>query len=94
MNKEIFEYVVERRKTVGIMLGTVKAGKIKIGWCKTALTLGDKFDKDFGMKLARNRAMRKAKIPKLPLCMKRGMIDFSTRCIRYFQDAKSMDLVR
>jgi len=90
----IFEYVEERRKRVGIILGLIQDKTIKIGWAKTNLKAGDRFDKDEGLSLAEARAIKMSASPALPPCMKRQMVDFTARCYRYFKDADKMELVR
>jgi hypothetical protein len=90
----IFEIVKERRQKVGIMLGTIKDGKILIGWSKANLKVGDRFNKNEGMSLAEARAIKLSPAPKLPLCMRRKMINFETRCLRYFKDATAIEIMR
>jgi len=90
----IFEIVKERRHKVGVIVGLKQDGVIKLGWAKCNRKLGDVFNKDEGIRLAETRAIKMADSPVLPLCMNRQMNDFSARCLRYFRDAKTMELVK
>ena len=97
MNKnppmQIFEYVKERKRITGIILGLRNNDTIRTGWSKCNFKMGDEFSKDDGLRLAAGRANRLTPSPALPLCMKRQMNSFQARCIRYFKGAKTMELV-
>lgn len=79
-----------RKQKVGLIMGINDDGVIKIGWSKTNLKLGDKFNADVGRELAMNRILGIEKFPTLPLCMGTRIRNFEGRCLRYFKDAGSM----
>ena len=90
----IFEIVRERHKRVGVIVGLVQDGVIKIGWAKCNRKLGDVFDRGEGIQLAEARAIKMTASPPLPLCMKRQMRNFYARCVRYFKDAGTIEFVK
>ena len=98
MQKVIHEYVRERvpgrggKEIVGVIAGTVQRDKIVIGWSKNNWKEGDIFDKKYGINLAVKRAKGREKSPDLPIQMEDQMREFQNRCIRYFQQAKSLKL--
>jgi hypothetical protein len=90
----IFEIVRERHKRVGVIVGFIQDDVIKIGWAKCNRKLGDVFDREEGLTLAQARAIKMTDAPPLPLCMRRQVNDFCARCVRYFKNAKAMELVK
>lgn len=97
MNKEIFEYIRRRKggkvHKVGIILATVTDNSvIKIGWSKTNTKVGDKFDLNEGLLMARNRAttLGITDVPSAPLCIRRQLRQFGARAVRYFKDARGL----
>ena len=100
ITEEIFEYIRRRHhgKTlkVGVIIG-VKDGKtVKIGWSKCNRQLGDVFDKRMGLQLALNRAltlpMPDNKSVPTPNCIRKQIRQFGARCVRYFKDAKKIEM--
>lgn len=91
--KEIFEYMRKRRhkqtRRVGVVVGINDNGVIRVGWSKCNEKDGDEFNLDEGLRIARERAFKVYNTP-IPLCAKRQIRAFSSRCVRYFKDAKSM----
>ncbi len=86
MHDTIHEYIRERGRISGVMLGTVIDGEIRIGWSKTNFRAGDKFNKDEGLRIALSRA--KGEYPderEMPHVVIRNMREFQIRCLRYFQ---------
>jgi hypothetical protein len=97
MQTEIFEYVRRRKGgrnyKVGVLLGTVDEGTIKIGWSKCNLKEGDEFDSLEGMQMAKNRALNTlTSAPAIPKCLNSQARHFGARCLRYFKDAKNLEL--
>lgn len=91
----IHEYIRERvpdkrKRPIGVIVGTVIDEVIYVGWSKTNIKLGDKFDKKFGIDLALKRAKGLVDTPKLPPQMKVQMREFQVRCLSYFKQAKYM----
>lgn len=89
----IFEMVRERHKRVGVIVGLKQDDIIKVGWAKCNVKL-DKFNRDEGIALAEARAIKMTDSPVLPLCMKKQVMSFQNRCIRYFKGAKTMELIK
>jgi hypothetical protein len=93
---EIFEYIRRRHngKTVkvGVIVGTTDEGHgvVKVGWSKCNVRL-DTFEKDVGLKLARERCKTPSKSG-VPACVKRQYRQFAARCVRYFKDAHTVKL--
>jgi hypothetical protein len=86
MHDTIHEYIRERGRISGVMLGTVIDGEIRIGWSKTNFSAGDKFDKDEGLRIALSRA--KGEYPdekEMPHVVISKMREFQIRCLRYFR---------
>ena len=86
----IHQYVLRnvngQRKTVGVLVGKLVNGRVKIGWSKANTSLGDSFDKKFGLNLALERTKADDTVP-LPHSMKKDGYRFQDRCCRYFKDA-------
>lgn len=91
MQTEIFEYVKTKRGRVGVLLGTMEYNVIRIGWSRCNTKLGDKFDPNTGVQIAKIRAIADETIP-APQSLNKQARKFSARCIRYFQDAKGVRL--
>lgn len=95
---KIFEIVTRRFKKrdhkVGVLLGFKEGDRVLIGWSKANLKAGDVFDKEKGLELAALRAMNLAAFPPTPPCFVRKLNRFTARCVRYFKDAKAINLVR
>lgn len=98
----IFEYIRRRHhgKThkVGVILGIFDGKAVKIGWSKCNVRIGDKFDKQVGLKLALNRALNRAlpsPLPKkitvpTPDCIRHQIRNFGARCAKYFKGANKI----
>ena len=88
---EIFEYLTKRyskkNHKVGVVVGFKEGDKILIGWAKCNIKL-DKFDKETGIELAKQRAKGLDPICKIPDADVRQIQEFQARCLRYFKDAK------
>ena len=94
---EIFEYIRRRKggkvHKIGVIYGTTSGDTIKIGWSKCNVKEGDTFDSIEGLKIAMERALTPApQIAVVPVCLKRHIRQFGARCIRYFQEAKKLEL--
>ena len=99
MQKEIFEYIRRRKsgKTykVGVVLGTIDGGVVRIGWSKCNLKAGDKFSPEQGIAIAQERAKNQTEntqthIP-LPKCLRTQVRNFGARAIRYFKEATRVE---
>jgi hypothetical protein len=98
---EIFEYIRRRKNgkvhKVGVILGRIEVYEnnqiINIGWSKCNGKLGDTFNLEQGLELARARARNETPttVP-VPLCIKSQIRKFSSRCVRYFKDAKRLEI--
>ncbi len=96
MQKEIVQYLrYEDRKDpstfgrkFGVMLATVKDGKVRIGYSVANEKKGDNFDRVLGMRIAQGRAEKSRVLVKKWL--KNTLSDFSKRAMKYFQD-KTLD---
>ena len=96
-NPTIFEYVRKRRggmtHKVGIILGWIDNDTIKIGWSKCNLKEGDQFSSEVGMKLARSRALNEPQTrTPTPECIRNQVRRFGARCVRYFKNARRLQL--
>lgn len=94
---EIFEYIRRRKhgKTikVGVILGTTIGDVIKIGWSKCNLKENDTFVPAIGLELAKARILNEVPSTTLtPLCIDRQVRLFAGRCIRYFKNAKKLEM--
>lgn len=94
MNKAIFEYIRKREggkvHKVGIIIGLNDNGTIRIGWSKCNMDI-DKFDQLLGFQFAFNRAMKPDNVP-TPHCIKTQIRRFGSRAVRYFKNAKRLEL--
>jgi hypothetical protein len=91
--KELIEYVRKnvkgQRRKVGVLYASVDPlNFVRIGWSKTNMKAGDKFDPKKGIELAKNRSKAKSFkfLPVLPTSMKTPMKRFEDRCRRYFKN--------
>jgi len=93
---EIFEYIRRRHhgKTlkVGIIIGIKDKDVIRIGWSKVNLKAGDKFDFAVGIDKAKDRAMSSDYRVPAPNCIRRHLRQFGARTVRYFKEAKTVQL--
>jgi len=92
---EIYEFVVKsfmgQRQKVGVLYGSIdKDNVVGIGFSKANLADGDKFDKDFGLKIAKERS--KAQYIEYPLSFTQDIHRFHDRCRRYFKGAVNLGL--
>jgi len=88
----IHQYIKKRRNknitVVGIMVGNMDSeGVVRLGWSKTAINKGDKFNRKYGWNLATQRLAAKETVP-VPSSIEKDMCLFQSRCERYFKDAK------
>lgn len=95
MQNVIHEYIRERvkgkgKQIVGVMAGMVYEGVIVVGWSKANLKAGDVFDRDEGMRIAKERARGWIDAPETPIQLIEPMRAMQLRCLRYFKQAKSM----
>lgn len=96
MNNEIMQYVRNRDgNRTGIMIGVKGSDNtIGIGWskCHNSGKVHDKFDVDFGKKIAYERALKALRIGKsnnVPQSMIQNLFTFADRCSRYFKTEKT-----
>lgn len=88
--KVIHQYIMDkvggRRQKVGIMVGMLDdKGRVKIGWSRTNINAGDKFDKQRGMNMSIARSNAKTNV-KAPMSIKGHLEMFAKRCNKYFAD--------
>lgn len=89
----IFEYIRDRKgNRIGVIVGFVKNGQIVTGFSQVNRKLGDVFDVDYGLSLAINRALGINESPDLPSGVVSQMEAFKVRCMRYFQQAKTLSV--
>jgi hypothetical protein len=86
---EIFEYVKKNNQKVGVVVGLLDNGVIKVGWSKCNTRM-DNFDRDSGLRFAKERCYGNMSSTIIPTCMKKQVRQFSARCIRYFKDAEKL----
>jgi len=93
VRKHMGRTITIRREIVGVLYagGAQEGGSYHIGWSKTNTLLGDKFDKNIGIKMAIGRS--KANIQKIlpdsiPLSIRRNVKRFEKRCQRYYKQQK------
>lgn len=100
MEKIIQTYVRERvtgkgKQKVGIIVGLVdEGGNIVTGWAKANIKAGDAFDKHDGACIALKRALGKEEVPATPVQMVKQIRNFQARCLKYFQQAKGIKLLK
>jgi len=94
MSNEIYEIVVAkvggRMQKVGVLYADmpifpdVGDGEVKIGWSRVSVNRGDKFDKDKGLRLAKDRSKARTFVTP-PRSLKYHMNRFINRCERYYK---------
>jgi hypothetical protein len=95
---EIFEYIRRRKggKThkVGVILGLIDGNIARVGWskCNQSIQHGDVFNAAKGIELARSRARHETPTTPMPLCIKSQARKFGARAVRYFQEARVLEL--
>jgi len=93
---EIFEYIRRRKggKThqVGVIVAVEKDRIIRLGWSKCNRKLGDEFDPKKGLNIACDRAYGKEQSPTAPLCIQTQIRRFGSRAVRYFHNAKGLEM--
>lgn len=89
----IHEFIYDKkRQPKGVWVATPSAhnpNEIFIGFSLCNKSLGDKFDKDIGYNIARQRSY-KASTVDIPDSLKEGYNFFFDRCKRYFKDRQVM----
>ena len=96
MQKQIHQYVKKKvngsTRIVGILVGCIDETEVvHFGWSKTAVTKGDKFNKERGFEIANGRvihSMNNIAGKVLPHSMKEDNKRFVERCKRYFKNGK------
>jgi hypothetical protein len=86
---EIFEYVKNgKNQKVGILVAQRYGKTVSIGWSKTNFKSGDGFKKEDGLKIARERLLKRnlVKPVVIPQIIERNIHQFMVRCARYFKD--------
>lgn len=83
----IYQFIHGRRKqVVGVLLAHAKEnGIVTIGWSLAATTRGDKFDKEVGLKIAKERTMARHELT-IPHTVRKHLPRFEHRCRRFFRD--------
>lgn len=89
MAKQIYQYVRNGNKLVGVLMGTkCSDGTVIITSSRCASSKGDVFNKEFGKALCIARAYNyesENRIPTIPASMKIEAMNFSDRCHKYFK---------
>jgi hypothetical protein len=93
----IFEYIRRRKggQVVkrGVMLGFRVDNEIRIGYslCNSGKNTPDDFNSEVGIELARVRACNEtpSTVP-IPSSIRNEVRQFSSRCMRYFKDARTL----
>ena len=89
--KRIHQFITKgtgsRKRKVGVLVGEMRNQTVFIGWSRANENMGDKFDKDYGMKLAIERLKAKQMVP-IPRSIFVNVLNFSNRCRRYFKDSE------
>lgn len=82
---EIIEYVRNRkRQKVGVLVGSLVDGQIAVGWSQARISL-DPFDAERGKELARIRMHGWSNKTVVPHSIRKQLVIFSARCLRYFK---------
>ena len=93
---ELFEYIKERRHSkvhkMGVIVGFKLDNKILVSWSKCNGD-ADNFDPEYGLRLARGRALGEYDAAPMPESIKSQVRQFSSRCVRFFKDANSLQIV-
>ena len=90
--KMIMQYVKAnvkgQKRKVGVLVGQLNdKGQIVMGWSKANASLGDKFDKKYGINLAVNRTCSEQILP-YPVSFRKEASKFEDRCLRYFKNGE------
>jgi hypothetical protein len=85
----IHQYIVKRvggrEQKVAVFVGRKdKSGSIRIGWSRANINAGDKFNREFGLKLALERT-KAVTLMELPFSLWKEGHKFAERCHRYFR---------
>lgn len=92
MQNRIHQYITRKvnnqNRTIGVMVAEYDAIRdaVVMGWSRVNVNAGDKFDRNFGMRLAVQRMQAQEMVP-VPESIHSNMIQFSDRCSRYFKNA-------
>lgn len=93
---EIFEYINDKKHgkncRVGVIVAVEKDKVIRLGWSKCNFPAGDKFEPQYGLQLACDRAYGNDKTPVTPKCIQKQVRRFGSRALRYFQNCYQLDL--
>lgn len=94
MNTRIVEYIRDKkRRKIGVVVAIKHDNKIRIGWSKVKRTAGDVFDKDRGIDIAVNRAIKNSQSP-YPFTIFDDIVHLVGRAAKYFKkDDKNAPIV-
>ena len=88
--KRIHQFITKgagnRKRKIGVLVGEMRDKTIFIGWSRANESMGDKFDRDYGMNLAIERLKAKEMVS-IPDSIVVEVVAFQGRCQRYFKDA-------
>lgn len=77
---------IKVKEKAGLMLADKVDGKLRIGYSSVNTKKGDKFDKDFGLQIARGRMTKQRVLVKQYLL--ESVERFANRAKKYFRDAE------
>jgi hypothetical protein len=88
---KIHQYIMKtvrgQKQKVGVLVGTIDVfNVVRIGWSKTNINAGDKFNKKFGLELATARTKSMNGIVPVPPSIFENAVKFAGRCERYFKN--------
>lgn len=86
----IYKYVKYRNKLNGVVVAVVDpatTSNVYVGWSSCATRKGDTFDKDLGLQIAMDRAIKGSKI-EMPLYIVPEYDYMVDRAKRYYKDKK------
>jgi len=93
---ELIEYIRERRHSkvqkVGVIVGFKVNNKILVSWSKCN-GKADNFDPEYGIRFAMGRALGEYDAVPMPESIKTQVRQFSSRCVRFFKDANSLEIM-
>lgn len=87
---EIYQYIKKNvngsKRIVGVMVAAIDEpnNRVCISWSKANFKHGDEFDRETGLKIARERLNAKETIP-VPYSIEKDLDKFINRCKRYYQ---------
>jgi hypothetical protein len=84
----IHQYVKNRNKVSGVVVAVVDpavTSRVFVGWSSCARSKGDIFDKDRGLQIAVDRALKGTKID-MPRYLESDFLYMADRARRYFKD--------